>query len=224
MEDVIPEGVGEVVVEVEKDTSAPSGLELPPLDGVDIKKGIETWQNPEAYTKALLGFSRDYGNIANKLSRLIDEGDIDSAYRMTHTLKGVAGNLSITEVADAAINIDTALREKRLDDVKEQLSTLATALDRAVDAIRQLEVVEAVEEMPKKEMDVAHLKALFIEMLAAFDQFSPSAIEPFLSELKEYLSQDQLNPIVNHMERFDFDGAKQETVILAKTLKIDLEG
>ena len=224
MEDVIPEGVGEVVVEVEKDTSAPSGLELPPLDGVDIKKGIETWQNPEAYAKALLGFSRDYGSAAAELSRLIDEGDIDSAYRMTHTLKGVAGNLSITEVADAITNIDVTLREKRIDDVKEQLFTLAAALNRALDSIRQLEVVQDIEEMLKKEMDIAHLKELLIKMLAAFDQFNPYAIEPFLSEMKTYLSKDQLNPIVKHMERFDFDGAKQETVKLAKTLQIDLEG
>jgi len=60
-------------------------------------------------------------------------------------------------------------------------------------------------------------------MLAALDQFNPYAIEPFLSELKEYLSQDQLSPIVNHMEQFDFDGTKQETFKLAKTLRIDLE-
>jgi len=224
MEDVVPEGVGEAVSEDARDVSAPSGLELPPLDGVDIKKGIQTWQNPEAYAKALLGFSRDYGNAAADLSRLIDEGDIDSAYRIVHALKGVAGNLSVTEVADAAIDIDAALREKRIDDVKGKLPVLAAALNTAVDSIRQLETVEAVEEMPKKEMDVPHLKKLFIEMLAAFDQFSPYAIEPFLSELKEYLSQDQLSPIVKHMERFDFDGAKQETVKLAKILKIDLEG
>ena len=73
-------------------------------------------------------------------------------------------------------------------------------------------------------MDVPYLTALFIKMLAAFDHYSPDVIEPVLSELKEYLSQDQLNPIVNHMERFDFDGAKQETVKLAKILKIDLGG
>jgi hypothetical protein len=60
-------------------------------------------------------------------------------------------------------------------------------------------------------------------MLAAFDQFSPYVIEPFLSELKEYLSHDQLTPIVKHMEKFDFDGAKQETVKLANTLNINLE-
>jgi len=76
--------------------------------------------------------------------------------------------------------------------------------------------------MPKKEMD-AHLKGIFVEMLSAFDQFSPYAIDPFLSELEEYLSQNQLNPIVNHMKRFDFDGAKQETVKIAKILNIDLE-
>ncbi|MBL7225662.1 MAG: PAS domain S-box protein [Desulfobacteraceae bacterium] len=105
-----------------------------------------------------------------------------------------------------------------------ELPPLAAALNTAVDAIGQLEAVQDGEEMPKKEMDIAHLRALFIEMLAAFDQFSPYAIEPFLAELKEYLSQDQLSPIVAHMERFDFDGAKQETVKLAKTLKIALEG
>jgi len=127
-------------------------------------------------------------------------------------------------VADAAIHIDAALREKRIDDVKEQVSTLAGALDTAIVSIRLLEGVQAVEEMPKKKMDVAHLKELFIKMLAAFDQFSPYAIEPFLSELKAYLSQDQLNPIVKHVERFDFDGAKQATVNLSKTLQIDLGG
>ena len=224
MERIVPEGVGEIIAEVTEDVSVPSGLELPPLDGVDIKKGIQTWQNPEAYAKALLGFSRDYGNAAVDLTHLIDEGDIDSAFRIVHALKGVAGNLSVSEVADAAINIDVALREKRIDDVKDQLSILASALNTAVASIGQLEAVEAVEEMPKKEMDMPHLTALFIEMLATFDQFSPYAIEPFLSDLKEYLSQDQLNPIVKHMERFDFDGAKQETVKLAKTLKIDLDG
>jgi HPt (histidine-containing phosphotransfer) domain-containing protein len=224
MEDVVPEGVGEIVAQVQEDVRPPSEIELPPLDGIDIKKGIQTWQNPDAYAKALLGFSHDYGNAAADLTRLIDEGDMDSAYHMAHTLKGVAGNLSVTDVADAAVNIDAALREKRIGEVKGQLSTLTEVLKTAVDAIRQLEAMHAVEETPKKEIEVAHLKALFIDMIAAFDQFSPDVIEPFLSELKEYLSQDQLNPIVKHMERFDFDGAKQETVNLTKTLKIDLDG
>jgi len=223
MEEVVPEGVGEMVVEVQEDVRPPSGLEFPPLNGVDTKNGIQTWRNPEAYTKALIGFSHNYGNVVDKLSSFIDEGDIDSAYRIAHKLKGVAGNLSIKEVADAAISIDAELRKKRIDDVKDQLPTLAAALNRVIDSIMQLEAMQDVEEMPKKEMDIAHLTALFIKMFAAFDLFSPSVVEPFLSELKEYLSQDQLSPIVNHMERFDFDGAKQETVKLAKTLKIDLE-
>ena len=224
MESVVPEGAGQEVFEEGVDVSDSSKLELPPLDGVDIKKGIQTWQNPEAYAKALLGFSRDYGNAADELSSLIDQGDMDGAFRIAHALKGVVGNLSVTEVAEAAIHIDAALREKRLDDAKNQISTLAAALTTATDAIRQLEAVQDVEEMPKKEMDMPHLTELFIKMLAAFDQFSPYAIQPFLSELKEYLSQDQLSPIVAHVERFDFDGAIQETAKLAETLRIDLEG
>ncbi len=224
METLIPEGVGEMVAEIQEDVSAPSELELPPLDGVDIEKGIQTWQNKEAYTKALLGFSLDYGNAAVESTRLIDEGDIDSAARMVHKLKGVTGNLSITEVYDTATGIDTGLKENRIEDVKNQLVALATVLNRAVDSIRQLETVQDVEETQKKETDVAHLKALFIKMLAAFNRFDPNAVEPYLSELKEYLSLDQLSPIEKHLERFDFDKAKRETLRLAKTLQIELEG
>ncbi len=224
MEDVVPEGVGEMVVQIQPDTGPQSVLELPPLDGVDIEKGIQHWQNPEAYAKALLVFSCDYGNAAADLSRFFDEGDTDGAYRYVHALKGVAGNLWITEVANVVIHISDAIKKKRIGDAKDRLPALAAALNSAVASIGQLKAEQDVQEMPKKEMDVPRLKELFAEMLAAFDQFSPYAIQPFLSELEKYLLQDQLYPIVKHVERFDFDEAKRETVNLTSSLNIDLEG
>jgi PAS domain S-box-containing protein len=224
MEAAIPEGAGEIVEEVQEDVSTLSEFELPQLDGIDIKKGMQLWQNPKTYAKGLRTFSRDHSNAAAELTHFIDEGDLDSAYRITHTLKGVAGNLSLREVAEAIIPIDAALREKRIDDVKDRLSTLSEALNRVISSIRQLEAGKDIEEKPTKEMDIAHLTELFIKMLAAFDQYSPSLIEPFLPELEAYFSQEQLSSLMSHIERFDFNGAKQETVKLAKTLKIDLEG
>ena len=206
------------------EVEAASGLELSQLDGVDTQKGLDRWQDPEAYAKALMGFSRDYANAADDMTRLVDEGDMEGALRLAHTLKGVAGNLSITGVSNVAAEINAALKEKRIDDVNDQIPTLVTALDRAVDSIKQTEALEDAEEMPRKEMDMTNLKELFTKMLVAFDEFSPYAVEPFLSELKGYLSREQLAPIVAHMERFDFDGAAQETIKLTKMLEISLEG
>lgn len=75
----------------------------------------------------------------------------------------------------------------------------------------------------KKEIDTVHLEKLFTEMTAAFDQYSPVAIEPFLSELEAYFLKKQLSHIKRAMERFDFDKARQKTIELAKTLEIDME-
>jgi HPt (histidine-containing phosphotransfer) domain-containing protein len=223
MEAILPEGVGEAVPKEPIELSIQAKSELPLIDGVDIEKGIQTWQDSEAYAKALLEFSREYGNAADELTRLIDEGEIESAFRIAHALKGVAGNLWVAKVADAAGEIDTLLREKRVDVIKDRLSKLAVALNRAVESIRQVASVQTSKKVPKKELDIPHLTTLLVEMMSTFDQFNPYSIEPILSELNGYLSRDQLNPIVEHIERFDFDGAKRETLNLAKILKIDLE-
>ena len=198
-------------------------MKFPSLDGIDVSHALQTWQNPDHYIKALLLFSRDYADVAADLTRLVLEGDIDAAHRIAHTLKGVSGNLSITEVYNAATRINNTLREKGMDDVMAQIPDLAAALDTAVDAIRQLNGLQKVEKVPKKEMDMPHLTTLFIEMLSAFDQYSPGVIGPFLVELGAYFSQEQLSPIERYMEQFDFDGAKQETINLAKRVQIDLE-
>ena len=60
-------------------------------------------------------------------------------------------------------------------------------------------------------------------MLVALDQFDSYAIDRSISELKGYLPPDRLNPIEDPMERFDYERTKQETVKLAKILKIDLK-
>ena len=224
MEKVIPEGAGEMIPEDEEAVRSRVELELPLIDGIDIKKGLQTWQEPDAYAKALMKFSRNYADAAADLVRLVDEGDISRATRLIHTLKGVAGNLRATDVAAAANRIDTALRENKIDNIREQLSAFAGKLKTVVNAVRRLESFQNVQEAVNTDIDEEHLKRIFCGMLQAFDQFNPSDVEPFVSELKVYLSNKQLKSIVDHMEQFDFDGAKQESIKLAKTLQIDLTG
>ena len=47
---------------------------IPDLKGIDTKKGIQTWQNAEAYKKALRGFAHDYENAAEKIKALVENG------------------------------------------------------------------------------------------------------------------------------------------------------
>lgn len=215
---------GEINEEVQEDVYNPSKFQMPPIDGVDVQKGLQNWRNPEAYIKGLRLFLRDYGNAVTDLSRFIEKGDLDSARRLAHTLKGVAGNLSLTQVTEAVAPVHAALRVGRVDDSKDRLSILAEALNTAVHSIQGLKAPKVMEEESTKEKDKSHLTKLFMKMLPAFDLYNPSAIEPFLTELEAYLPQEQLLPIVNRMDRFDMDAAREETFHLLKKLHIGLEG
>ena len=95
MENLVPKGKGRVIKAVETKESPPLETEMPVLEGIDLKKGLKAWKHQKPYSNALLRFSKDYENIVDTLSQLIHNGEIDSAFRITHTLKGLAGKSCI---------------------------------------------------------------------------------------------------------------------------------
>jgi HPt (histidine-containing phosphotransfer) domain-containing protein len=64
--------------------------------------------NMALYKKLLVKFKD--GEYREKLEALITGGDIEGATAMAHTLKGVAANLSLTEVHALSLQIETALK------------------------------------------------------------------------------------------------------------------
>ena len=128
-------------------------VRLPSLNGVDATMGLSAWRDPEVYINALLSFSGTYRSAATGLDRLMDRQDQEAARRLVHKLKGVAGNLSVTEVYAAASKINDALKEKRIDDVRPAIGYLANALEIVIESITQLEHIEKEEENPRKALD-----------------------------------------------------------------------
>ncbi len=53
------------------------------------------------------------------------------------------------------------------------------------------------------------------------DQYNPAALEPFLSELNDYLPSEQLDPVKKQVARFDFKGAKKDIFKLASALGLE---
>ena len=74
----------------------------------------------------------------------------------------------------------------------------------------------------KKDVDKSYLTGLFNKMLPAFQQYNPFDLEPYMKELAEYLPADQINPIINWINRFEMEEAQKEFIQLAKTLEIEL--
>ncbi|MCP4700258.1 MAG: response regulator [Gammaproteobacteria bacterium] len=238
MEKSVSGDSGQIIVKKPAAILSHSGFELPLLEGIDVENGLRTWGEARAYVKALLEFSRKYGKVIEQISDLIEKGEFENACQITHSIKGLTGNLSMTEAFNASAELNTALNEKRIDDAKRLLSSFAAALETAVVSIRAIEnqsngagsltekpgVPDG--ESPPKERSLRNGEAaiqLFQKIMDAFEQYNPRAVEPFLGELNTYFSSSQLAPAKKCLDQFDIDGARDEMIKLAEHSGIHLE-
>ncbi len=88
---------------------------------LDRDEAIETWMDEEIYRQALAGFVADHTQLPDELQRLLEAGQIDEARKLTHRLKGTAGNLALKRIERIASDIDTLLKKEKIEQAIDTL-------------------------------------------------------------------------------------------------------
>jgi len=220
MDELVLENKGVKKLEEEKPANPFYKLKMPNIKGINYKEGIARWQDQDVYKKALIEFANQYKDFSKKFSLWLDSSAIDQAYQATHTLKGVAGNLSIIKVADIAGTMNSALKKKNLKTAREQFVFLEDELRSAVVSILELENRHEPDIL-LKEIDPERISWLIQKIMDAFNLYSPNALKPLIQELETYVHQDRLKYMINYSEDLDFDSAKKELVRLVESLNLD---
>jgi PAS domain S-box-containing protein len=84
---------------------------LPEIAGIKVADGLKRVAGNKRLYRDLLGqFAAKQGNVAAQISIALERGDLKLAERLAHTVRGVAGNLGITEVQSVAQKLEKALR------------------------------------------------------------------------------------------------------------------
>lgn len=81
--------------------------------GIDFNQGLRRFNNnKEMYESFLLKFPKDknYEGLCNAL----EQQDVKTAFQCGHSLKGIAGNLSLQKLYDALIPVVEELRNDSL--------------------------------------------------------------------------------------------------------------
>jgi len=131
------------------DAMAPSGEasgasrdELPAvLPGFDLAAGLQRLQgNRVLYIKLLGRFAGGYSGIAAEIEEAIDVGDRHQAHALVHNLKGLAGNLSATELFAAARALDEVVKSDAAEPERlhAEFTVLRAALDEALTSARSV--------------------------------------------------------------------------------------
>ncbi|QTA88553.1 response regulator [Desulfonema magnum] len=210
---------------------------LPPfpqsLPGIDIESALKRLRgNKELFMMLLNDFSKEYGNAANKIREAVEAGDIKLAERLAHTLKGVSGNMSATEIYDAVYEVEKGIKRGNSKNLTSLLNNLDIALIQVVESVegfnkRAREAYSDNEECrpsdKKAQADISEIKPPLIELSQLLEKNSPKAAECLLS-FKENLScygfHKEISCLEKDINKFNFRQARKTLRQITESLKV----
>ena len=200
------------------------------LPGVDLPAALRRIGGDSTLLLQLLKiFRRDYLHAAEDVRRALEQDERLAAQKILHSLKGVAGNISATALAEAAAALESALTSQARAGLTPLVETLEERLAEVLQSALALERQHAAPPRPAVEFvqpDRAHLSALLTAFDELMDRGRLSSRDHFL-EIKELLAggayQDALDQIETHLDIFDFDGARLALKPLALALAAPLD-
>jgi CheY-like chemotaxis protein/HPt (histidine-containing phosphotransfer) domain-containing protein len=187
----------------------------------DVEKGLMLWGDKSVYQKFLLKFADSYKNAGNEIAEFLKQNDIEAASRLTHKLKGVAGNLALITIEKTVCQLDVLLQtgiatietaellQKHVDEVCITISLWLTADTK----------LDLQEPLTTETGDVQELVLILEQLLCALDQDNPDKAEPFLLQLKGRIDYAQFKQLCVYLDDFAFRQAEETTRLLIDQLK-----
>ncbi|MNO61737.1 Signal transduction histidine-protein kinase BarA [compost metagenome] len=178
-----------------------------PVAGIDIDTGLRNWGEASVYLKYLRRFRDDYMTVGTVLPDYIAQHETDAAASLTHKIKGVAGSLSLTDVARVSAELNEAIEQG--GDTSQLIAPFLEALERAqqsIDTYAGREPGAVSSPQAQGEAREACLHALH-QALVSEDL---DLIEPALSQAKSYLPCELVSEISAALELFDIPFATRK--------------
>ena len=168
-----------------------------------LRGDINTFQkDPELLAKLREDFAKKHSNTFKELSDLINADDIETAHRLTHTIKGIAGMLYEDGLAIAARDMEQILAAK-IKPTAAQLAALENQLNRVLDDIGYIQAPFAID-MEYAEPDEA---ADLLKTTAPLLQSRNVACLQMLDEIRRIPKSERLCALI---EDFEFAAALEE--------------
>lgn len=199
---------------------------MPKLDGIDVQSALSRLGgNQKLYRKLLLQFHKNHQNDIKTIRQDLDLGDIETAGRMIHTIKGAAGNIGAQEVYTASAAFEAMTEDLTLEHVGPLLGQLEKSLELVFASIAFLE--DKREKTTHSEHDGVSVAQLIpsleelVRLLSDNDLAASEFLEDIASRSEKTSFSDKIAQIKGLIDQYDYDGALE---ILNETLRVMKEG
>ena len=110
------------------------------LPGIDIASALERIGGNKALLVRLLrSFSDEYKRAASEIREALEKNDLQSARELAHSIKGVAGNLSATDLYAAASQLEATIRGNDTDSLQSVVGYFENALNRVLETVENMD-------------------------------------------------------------------------------------
>jgi CheY-like chemotaxis protein len=196
------------------------------LAGIDIAEGLRrVGGNRKLYRKLLVEFFQDHSDDVHAIRSALDQEDLETAQRIAHTIKGVAGSIGAAALQRDAASLETAFKEAQQDLYPALLSRLADVLAPVMQGLEALAVQGSTEEPGAKGSDPMALEAilpLLDELQILLEEMGPEA-EDKAADLKARLSGGAHRKLANLLSKqvgeFEFEDARETLAKLREALE-----
>jgi two-component system sensor histidine kinase/response regulator len=198
------------------------------LPGISIASGLgRVAGNRQLYTKLLCKFKDGQENAVDQIKAALQVGDVETAARLAHTVKGVSGNLGGDNLYQAASELEKAIKEgKNLDLVMAEFDS---QLKVVIDGIRVVEERLTSQKEPEVSgaeapVDREAVKTLLQEIAQLLESDLTEAmnrLEALNRLLANSLVKEDFKRLEKQIESFDTDTALKTLETIAGKLEIE---
>ena len=190
------------------------------LPGLDLKKGVKYLDgNDSLYRHLLDRFLKGYEDAAEQIkTKLAAKGQdaatmLNEAHRLSHTTKGLAGNICAFSLQDAAAALEKSFMNGAEPCPKQLLIDFERELQTVITSIRELPATGTLEQEKVSPVENSRLNVLFFEFETLLKN-NDFAIVTGFKDLKPHLLElgliDECDRLENHISTFSFELALEE--------------
>ncbi|WP_052128757.1 response regulator [Neosynechococcus sphagnicola] len=196
--------------------------DFPAMPSIDIKAGLHyIGGKHNSYRKLLLMFRHNNLNVGESICSALTHGEKETALRLVHTIKGVAGSIGAISLQQATACLEVVIRADNTFAI--ELERFTNCLNEVINAIACLEKPLDIPPTPTDQttIDSEIVNSLITRMVDFLEVDMIAAID-CLATLKTHLNgkySDYMQSLDKAMETFNTDDAQNILQQLENSLK-----
>ncbi|MBF0626810.1 MAG: PAS domain S-box protein [Magnetococcales bacterium] len=205
-------------------------LGLPEIPGMNMTQALRRMGGSVNLLRRMIGRFRDsQARFMERLRAAIESGDLTTAIRETHTLKGLAGNMGADGLAERAKEVEAILKqggelpgmETALGQLKEAHHDLLVAIDTALtDRSQQAQTRPArAAQTVDRQILAVEMKEL-AQLLSEYDSTAGAKVLAVTEKLCLMGLEIEAEQLKRMIEQYEFEEGLEKLKIIAKTCQV----